>query len=229
MELLQMLADLLFLAGYVATQHTFPEQLTPKEERDCLERCRQGDEQAREKLIVHNLRLVAHIAKKYEKAGREADDLISIGSIGLIKAVSTFDMNKGVPLSSYASRCIENEMLMSIRQERRRAHEISLNDPIGTDGDGNDIALIDLIGTDADQVADAVFSRLAADDILKAVQETLTEREQTVIRLRFGLLGGYRMPQREVAELMGISRSYISRIEKRALQKLVPVFQKKSR
>lgn len=224
MDFLQLLRELFFLAAYVGTPHAFPGQLPAEEERALLKRNAAGDPEARDKLIVHNLRLVAHIAKKYARAGRDADDVISIGTIGLIKAVSTFDAGKGVPLSAYASRCVENEILMSLRAEKKQAPEVSLSDAIGVDGDGNDIVLSDVLGTDPEEVERSVESRLASESVQKAMARVLNEREQTVVRLRFGLFGGCRMPQREVAKLLGISRSYVSRIEKKALGKLAGEF-----
>jgi len=219
-ELLQWLGDLFFFAAYVSATGSFPEPLTAEEERACIERMLRGDADAREELIEHNLRLVAHIARKYAKTGRDCDDLISIGAIGLIKAVTTYDPKKGVALSSYASRCVENEILMSIRVERKQVSEVSFSESIGMDGDGNDISLSDILGTDPDTVVDEVGRRMEVERIRSAMAACLTKRERIVVELRFGLRGGYRMTQREIASFLGISRSYISRIEKKALQKL---------
>ena len=229
MQLLQLFSDLLLFAAYVGSSSTFPEPLSPAEEKECLLRMGEGDARSKEKLIEHNLRLVAHIAKKYIRAGRDSDDVISIGTIGLIKAVSTFDPAKGVALSSYASRCVEIEILMSIRVEKKQVPEVSLGEPIGVDGDGNDIALSDILGTEPDTVTLEVERRLDAEMLRSVMARVLTRREQTVIGLRFGLAGGYRMAQREVADLLGISRSYISRIEKKALQKLTDALAHPSR
>ena len=220
MSLLEFLHDLLLFAAYVGTAHTFPGQLSLDEEAEYLERLAQGDPVAREKLITHNLRLVAHIAKKYAKAGRDADDIISIGTIGLIKAVSTYDLKKGVPLSSYASRCIENEILMSIRQERKQVLEVSIHEAIGVDTDGNDVSFSDILGSDPDMIVDEVQSRMESELVRNILDNVLTERERKVIVLRYGLIGGYCMAQREVARILGISRSYVSRIEKKALATL---------
>lgn len=219
-ELLQWFGDLIFWVAYVSAAGSFPEPLSAEEERQCIERMAQGDLSARETLIEHNLRLVAHIARKYAKAGRDCDDLISIGAIGLIKAVTTYDPTKGVALSSYASRCVENEILMSIRVERKQVSEVSFSESIGMDNDGNDISLCDILGTDPDTVFMEVGRRLEVERIQRAMMESLTRRERIVVELRFGMRGGYRMTQREIAKLLGISRSYISRIEKKALQKL---------
>ena len=187
---------------------------------------RQGDERAREQLIEHNLRLVAYIARKYARAGRDGDDIISIGTIGLIKAVSTYDPAKGVALSSYASRCVENEILMSIRAEKRQVSEVSLYDSIGTDSDGTDIALSDILGSEADCVPDAVQTSMEGERVRAAMRRVLNERERRVLTLRFGLYGGYAMTQREIARILGISRSYISRIEKKALAKMTAALEK---
>lgn len=220
MSIIQLLSDLLIFYAYVGSQTTFPEPLCEKEEKACIARLKAGDEEARELLITHNLRLVAHIAKKYIRAGRDSDDMISIGTIGLIKAVSTFDPDKGVALSSYASRCVENEILMSLRAEKKQVAEVSFAEPIGMDGDGNDITLVDILGSEPDTVADEVHRRLDADKVHAVMEKVLSRRERAVVSMRFGLIGGYCMPQREVAQFLGISRSYISRIEKKALLKL---------
>lgn len=228
MQWLQMLSDLLFLAAYVGNSNAFPEPLSAQEERDCIRRMQAGDQSARDELIEHNLRLVAYIARKYIRAGRDGDDVVSIGIVGLIKAVSTYDPAKGVALSSYASRCVENEILMSLRVEKKQVGEVSLNEPIGTDSDGNDVSLSDILGTDADVVVDEVQSRMDTERVNRAMQRVLNNRERTVISLRFGLGGRYRMTQREIASLLGISRSYISRIEKKALQKLTVALSEES-
>ena len=220
MQWLQIISDLLFFAAYVGNTNAFPEPLSAAEERDCIRRMQAGDEAARDELIEHNLRLVAYIARKYVRAGRDSDDVVSIGIIGLIKAVSTYDPGKGGALSSYASRCVENEILMSLRAEKKLVGEVSLNEPIGTDSDGNDVSLSDILGTDADTVVDEVQSRMDAERVNRAMKQALSARERTVVNLRFGIGGRYRMTQREIANLLGISRSYISRIEKKALQKL---------
>lgn len=220
MEWLSLLRELIFVFAYVGSTGSFPEPLSSAEERETVLRMGEGDETAREKLILHNLRLVAHIAKKYARAGRELDDLISTGTIGLIKAVSTYNLEKGVPLSSYASRCVENEMLMRIRAERKQVFEVSLSESIGVDSDGNDISFCDILGTEPGALQSEVEARMDAEAVRTLLARALTSREQTVVRLRFGILCGYRMPQREIAELLGISRSYVSRIEKKALRKL---------
>ena len=216
----QIFRDIFFFAGYVGTNGSFPEPLPPEEEQACLMRLGKGDPAARAMLIEHNLRLVAHIAKKYVRMGRDADDVISIGTIGLIKAVSTYNAERGVALSSYASRCIENEILMSIRLERKQVSEVSIAEPIGQDSDGNNISIAEILGTDPDLIFDTVRQRLDAERILCAMQKSLTQREAMVVRMRFGLFGTQRMSQKEISNILGISRSYVSRIEKKALGKL---------
>lgn len=221
LELFLALLQRLFLfTGYVTQGSSFPEPLCAKEETECLERMAKGDMAARGKLIEHNLRLVAHIAKKYASPRRDNDDLISIGTVGLIKAVSTFDKEKSSTLATYASRCIENEILMSLRAEKKRGCEISLSEPIGSDGDGNDISLSEVLGSDPEQVTLEAEKSIVAAQLERAIEVALTEREKTVIRYRYGLVGGRCYAQREVAKLLGISRSYVSRIEKKALSKL---------
>jgi RNA polymerase sporulation-specific sigma factor len=198
---------------------SFPQPLSKEEERMWLDRLLAGDEQARETLILHNLRLVAHIAKKYQKNGSEREDLISIGTIGLIKAVSTFSESKGA-LSAYAARCIENEILMSLRRERKLVETVSIEEPVGTDKAGNEMKLSDLVCTEADSIFEQVQGRLDAQRITETMQRVLTKREQVVLSLRFGLNGNMPMPQREVANALNISRSYVSRIEKKAIEKM---------
>jgi len=228
--LLELLQEILLFVGYVGNGNTFPEPLSAEEEQRWLQKLRYGTEEeraeARDVLITRNLRLVAHIAKKYLRTGRDNDDVISIGTIGLIKAVSTFDAGKGSALSSYASRCIENEILMSIRLEKRQVNEVSLSDPIGEDSEGNSLSIAELLGTDPDMIFDAVRRRIDTERIYTAMRKTLTEREFTVVRMRYGLFGAHRLSQREVANLLGISRSYISRIEKKALLKLNTALEK---
>ena len=213
----QIFKDIFFFAGYVGTNGSFPEPLPQEEEQACIKRLAQGDPAARATLIEHNLRLVAHIAKKYAGPRRDQDDLISIGTVGLIKAVSTFDPKKNSALATYAARCIENEILMSLRAEKKQNGEVSLSDPIGVDGDGNEISLADILGSEPEQVQWDVESRIASEQVRRAVDAALSGRERTVIKLRYGLLGGRCMPQREVAALLGISRSDVSRLEKKAI------------
>ena len=176
-------------------------------------------ENARNKLVEHNLRLVAHLVKKYDGTGEESDDLISIGTIGLIKGINTYNVDKGTRLATYAARCIENEILMYLRTLKKSRGEVSMYDPIGTDKEGNSINLIDVLGSDADAISEQVeneFEQRAVLDKLKY----LSRRERMVIQLRFGLMNGPKKTQREIAKMLGISRSYVSRIEKKAVQKL---------
>lgn len=199
---------------------TFKQPLSKNMEQHYLRLSREGNLDARNTLVEYNMRLVAHIAKKYNTPERNTDDLISIGTIGLIKAINTYDMKKGSRLATYASRCIENELLMMLRQERKCSREISLYEPIGTDKEGNEISLLDIIEYQDDEITE----RIILDDNIRilydAIKVCLTNRELKVLSLRYGLFGSDPLSQREVAGLLGISRSYVSRIEKKALQKL---------
>ena len=198
---------------------SFPRPLSPREERDCLERAAAGDLNARNTLIERNLRLVAHIMKKYYAAESDQEDLISIGTIGLIKGVSTFKPDKNVRLATYASRCIENEILMYFRSQRKLAGEVSLSDSLDGEGEGNPLSLIDTISVD-DTMLDDLDLRESCEKVRECVERVLNEREQEIIRLRYGLDDRHPLTQREIAARCGISRSYVSRIEKRALEKL---------
>lgn len=199
---------------------SFPNPLSPKEEEYYISLYEAGDEAAKDVLIERNLRLVAHIAKKYTNSAIPADDLISIGTIGLIKAVNTYRSHKSTRLATYAARCIENEILMSLRSSKRIRTEVSLSDPIGTDKEGNEINLNDIIGTDPDEILDDISLRIQITKLLQAIDCVLSEREKTVIIKRYGIMGEEPLPQREVAKILKISRSYVSRIEKKALSKL---------
>ena len=198
---------------------SFPRPLRPEEERGCLARAAQGDESARAMLIEHNLRLVAHIIKKYYTQNEDPDDLISIGTIGLIKGVSTYRPDKGARLATYAARCIENELLMHFRAKKRTAGEVSLSETIETDRDGNALSLMDVVSVD-DDMYERLDLREACRRLRREVDLCLTEREAEIIRLRYGLDGLTPRTQREIAHRCGISRSYVSRIEKKALEKL---------
>ena len=199
---------------------SFPQPLTEQEEQIYVEKSQQGDAEARGKLIEHNLRLVAHIAKKYTSPGASQDDLISIGTIGLIKAVNTYTASRATRLATYAAKCIENEILMSIRASKRIKQEVSLSLPIGTDKDGNEISFNDILGTDTDEIVEDISLKIQVAKLYRAIAEQLSPREQRVIIQRYGLDGGEARPQREIAKQLGISRSYVSRIEKRSLEKL---------
>ena len=218
--LLELFGGIFAFAGHITGGSSFPEPLSPEKEKDCIARLEAGDAEARRLLIEHNLRLVAHIAKKYTTPKRDADDVISIGVGGLIKTVSTFNSQKGNTLATYAARCIENEILMSLRSEKKQAGEVSLSEPIGMDKDGNEISLSEVLGSDEDEIHNAVELTVAGEYLRRAMGTVLTPRERKVIELRYGLTGGRIVTQREIAKLLGISRSYISRIEKKALHKL---------
>ena len=206
---------------------SFPNPLTEKEEQYYVKLLEENDPDARLVLIERNLRLVAHIAKKYAGPMTTQDDLISIGTIGLIKAVNTYTSKKSARLATYAAKCIENEILMSIRASKRIKQEVSLSLPIGTDKDGNEISFIDILGTDADEIVDSISLKIQVGKLHDAINTALTPREKTVIICRYGLEGGDPLPQREIAEFLGISRSYVSRIEKRALEKLKDFLEEK--
>ena len=206
----------LYFALHLTASGSFPRPLTVAQERECLQKIKEGDQQARDYFIEHNLRLVAHIIKKYYASYKEQEDLISIGTIGLIKAVGTFDSNKGIRFATYASRCIENEILMHFRGRKKYAQDLYIQDPIDVDTDGNALTLMDIMAQDGDILED-VDRKLKGDRMHSYINQALDAREQQVIRLRYGLDGKAPMAQREVAALLGISRSYVSRIEKKAV------------
>lgn len=220
--------ELTLLVSYVKN-NAFPQPLTEDEEAKHLQRMAEGDPQSRNKLIEHNLRLVAHIVKKFDNTGEDLEDLISIGTIGLIKAIESFRPNKGTKLATFAARCIENEILMHLRSLKKTRKDVSLHDPIGTDKEGNEITLIDILGTEADDIVDAVQLKIEKSKIYRNL-DILDDREKEVVIGRFGLeAGGEERTQREIAKELGISRSYVSRIEKRALMKLYHEFYKQKR
>lgn len=199
---------------------TFPKPLTAEEEKHFLLKMKEGDSEARKIIIEHNLRLVAHVAKKYQGPDEDSDDLISIGTIGLIKAVMTFDPEKNNRLATYAARCIDNELLMMLRSRKKTSREVSLYEPIGTDREGNEISLLDIIESDQADIAETMDTREDTRKLYKIWAGVLTEREQEVLKLRYGLFGCHETTQREIAGRLGISRSYVSRIEKNGLKKL---------
>lgn len=211
--------SLMLMAGFVTNSSTFPQPLNEEEEARYLNRLQNGDEDARAVLIERNLRLVAHIVKKFDNTGEDVDDLISIGTVGLIKAIGTFKPDKGTRLATYAARCIENEILMHLRSLKRVRGEVSLYDPIGVDREGNEITLIDVLGSDPDVVPDLVGKRLDESKLREKLKK-LGGKERQVLELRYGISGGVRKTQREIARMLGISRSYVSRIEKKAVMKL---------
>lgn len=217
--LLGILSGIVIFALHVTAASSFPQPLSAKEERECFEKMAVGDKAARAKLIEHNLRLVAHIIKKYYGNSAEQDDLISIGTIGLIKAVSTFNYEKGARFATYASRCIENEILMYFRNKKKYAQDVSFTEPIDSDKDGNTLSLIDIMA-DERSVAEDIEDKLRDERLYKVINSTLSEREKEIVYLRYGLDGRRAYTQREVAKHLGISRSYVSRIEKKALETL---------
>jgi RNA polymerase sporulation-specific sigma factor len=217
--LLELVKQLVFLTGYLS-QNAFPQPLEEHDEAEWVKRLQEGDAEAKDVLIQHNLRLVAHIAKKFDNVAEDQDDLISIGTIGLIKAINTFNPGKKAKLGTYAARCIENEILMHIRAQRKHKCEVSLNEPIGTDSEGNQISLRDILGTDGDMVAEEVEQNCEYLNLLRHMH-CLTGREQKVVAMRYGLDGTDALTQKEVGERLGVSRSYVSRIEKKALEKLM--------
>lgn len=214
------LNSIILLVSYISNQNSFPRPLTAAEEQEYLERYKEGDEEAKCKLIEHNLRLVAHIAKKYSSAFRDSEDLISVGTIGLIKGITSFDPSKGTRLATYAARCVDNEILMLIRARKKIQGDVSLNESIGTDKDGNQIMLIDIMKTGDNEIFDKIESNMHLHRLYDNIKNELDEREREVIRLRYGLTDGVCKTQREIAAQLGISRSYISRIEKKAISKL---------
>lgn len=216
---LLMVKECLFFLGYITGKSEFPPQLTRQEEAELVTRMASGDASARETLITHNLRLVSHIARKYTVPGYGADDLISIGVIGLMKAVNSFKPETGASLGTYAARCIENEILMTLRASRKYRGDVSLQDSVGSDGEGNDITYMDILGTEADVVDEAVLRRVTLDRV-RQVLGSLPARERLVLELRYGLADGIQHPQHEVAKVLGISRSYVSRVEKKAIERL---------
>ena len=203
----------------------FPKPLTAEEEACCLERCQNGDEEARRLLIEHNLRLVAHVARKYQGCEEDPDDLISIGTIGLIKAVSTFDSKKNSRLGTYAAKCIDNELLMLMRSRKKTAREVSLYDPIGTDREGNEISLLDILEGETVDIPEKMDLENDSRNLYRLLKKTLSPRERKVLIWRYGIGGSKEMTQREIAKICGISRSYVSRIEKAALGKLRKEFE----
>ncbi|MEW6696433.1 MAG: RNA polymerase sporulation sigma factor SigK [Bacillota bacterium] len=219
---LSVVNGIMALVSYIAN-NTFPQPLNEEEEARYLELLAVGDESARNVLTERNLRLVAHIVKKFDSTGEDVDDLISIGTIGLIKAINTFKPDKGTRLATYAARCIENEILMHLRFIKKVKAEVSLYDPIGVDKEGNEISLIDILGTDPEVVSDMVETAFEKNHLMEKVRR-LTNREKRVLEMRFGLGTTARKTQREIARTLGISRSYVSRIEKRALNKLTKEF-----
>ncbi len=218
--LIQLLSrHFLFFALHFDGRNVFPKPLSAKEELECFERMKNGDRQAKNKLIEHNLRLVAHIIKKYYSSSQEQEDLISIGTIGLIKAVDTFDYTKGCRFATYGARCVENEILMHFRSLKKKSGEIYFDEPIETDKNGNQLTLIDII-SDGTDVADKIELAVASEKLYTLVNQKLSPREAEIITLRYGLYNKRPLTQREIAKRLNISRSYVSRIEKKAVETL---------
>ena len=211
--------------GYIQNSNLFPEPLSSEEEKIFLERLKTGDEKARNILIERNLRLVAHVAKKYSSTNIEQDDLISIGTIGLIKGINSFNMDKNIRLATYVARCIENEILMFLRTSKKIKAEVYLNEPIGKDKDDNEITLLEILENDDRSIEDEIDLKLKTKKLFAKMKEVLKEREQTILELRFGLKGKSPKTQNEIAKQLGISRSYVSRIETKAINKLSKEFQ----
>ncbi len=220
------LSNILYFILHVSNPGSFPRALTQKEESELLERYRGGDDEARKLLIEHNLRLVAHVVKKYYDTHYDTDDLISIGTIGLIKAISSFNGEKGTKLATYAARCIENEILMYFRAQKKTSLDVFSNDPIDTDKEGNALTLLDVIASDF-SIVDDIDKRIKIRKLREFLKTALNDRERKIIILRYGLGGKAPLPQREVAKRLQISRSYVSRIEKKALEKLYDKYEGK--
>ncbi|MBE6788173.1 MAG: sigma-70 family RNA polymerase sigma factor [Ruminococcaceae bacterium] len=223
-EIINLICSIFHFALHLSGE-SFPKPLSLKEEKECFEKIEQGDQNARNKVIEHNLRLVAHVVKKYNQSGVDQDDLISIGTIGLIKAVSGYSYKKETKFATYASRCIENEILMYFRSLKKSSQDVYISDPIDTDSEGNALSLIDIVA-DERRIDDDIEEKLRSEKLYKYVVESLTPRERTIIKMRYGLCCTTPLTQREVAARMKISRSYVSRIEKKALQKLKKRFER---
>ncbi|MBE6797807.1 MAG: sigma-70 family RNA polymerase sigma factor [Ruminococcaceae bacterium] len=221
--LMKIASSLFYFALHVTPAGSFPPPLKAKEETALLQRMKNGDAEAKNKLIEHNLRLVAHIVKKYYSAASEQEDLISIGTIGLIKGVTSFKAEKGIRLATYAARCIDNEILMHFRALKKTAQDVYISDPIDTDKDGNTLTLIDIIADDTD-IAEQIDIKLKLQKLKTIINHALDEREKTIICYRYGIGGCKELTQHEIAHRLGISRSYVSRIEKAALIKLRQLF-----
>lgn len=219
-NLFVLLGQIIFGVGYIQSGNLFPEPLTQEEEKVYLTKMKNGDEEARNILIERNLRLVAHVAKKYSSSNIDQDDLISIGSIGLIKGINSFDMNKSFKLATYIAKCIENEILMYLRSNKKRASDVYLNEPIGKDKDDNEVTLQEVLENNERNVEDEVDLKFKVKRLYEKMKKILKDREKIIIELRFGLNGQKPKTQKEIAKMMNISRSYVSRIESKAIGKL---------
>ena len=208
---------------------TFPKPLTAREERECLERYQEGDQEARATLIERNMRLVAHVAKKYQNTDYDMEDLLSVGTIGLIKAVNTFRTDRGSRLATYAAKCVENEILMLLRANKKYSKEVSLFEPIGVDKDGETVSLVDVIEMENKEALETIILSQDIKELYDAFDHCLRDTEKKVIGMRYGLYGGKEHTQREIADMLGISRSYVSRIEKKSIEKLRMEFEKNNK
>ena len=224
-QLLSMLSQFVHLILGITSPNSFPPPMSSEEERQCFRALEQGDANARNKLILHNQRLVSHIVRKYYSSAKDPDDLVSIGTLGLVKAVDTFRLSAGSKFATYAARCIQNEILMHFRAQKKLSAEVSLNETIDVDRDGNPLTYIDVISCDESMTRE-IERKIAGDRARQLVSTVLNERERQIITLRYGLGRGKPMTQREIAERLRISRSYVSRIEKGALEKLLAAFRR---
>lgn len=222
---LAFLKSAIFVVGYIQSSNLFPEPLSQEEEKNCLERLKNGDEEARNILIERNLRLVAHVSKKYATTNIEQDDLISIGTIGLIKGINSFDATKNIRLATYAARCIENEILMFLRSSKKTKSEVYLNETIGKDKDDNEVTLMEVLETNDKPIEEEIDLKMKVKKLYEKMKDVLKDREKTILELRFGLGGTKPKTQNEIASMLGISRSYVSRIETKAIGKLNKEFQ----
>ena len=219
------LKSAIFVVGYIQSSNLFPEPLSSEEEKNCIERMKNGDDEARNILIERNLRLVAHVSKKYATTNIDQDDLISIGTIGLIKGINSFNPDKNIRLATYVARCIENEILMFLRSSKKTKSEVYLNEPIGKDKDDNEVTLMDVLETEEKSVEEEIDLKMKVKKLYQKMKEVLKDREKAILELRFGLNGGKPKTQNEIASMMGISRSDVSRIETKAIGKLNKEFQ----
>ena len=215
-----LLSHVFFLFGYISSNNLFPEPLSKTEEEFYLRKYFAGDKNARDKLIEHNLRLVAHIAKRYSNSEQELEDLISIGIVGLIKAIDSFSAEKGFKISTYASKCVENEILMHIRATKKIKSEVSMNTIIGTDKDRNDMELVDTLDSESKDAIDTIYNKIMSEQVIKFINSKLTKREKYIMCSRYGLNGYIQKTQQQIADELGISRSYVSRIETKVQNKL---------
>ena len=222
---LEFLRTAIVVLGYITGTTIFPEPLTPEEEKIALQNMSKGDEEARNLLIEKNLRLVVHVCKKYSNTNIDQDDLLSIGTIGLIKGIRSFNIDKGSKLSTYVSRCIDNEILMYLRSTKKQNAEVYLNEPIGKDKDDNVITLEEILESDNKSIEEEVDIKIKIRKMYKKIKQVLKKREQMIIELRFGLNGEKPKTQKEIAKFLGISRSYVSRIETKAIKKLAGEFE----